>query len=122
MWHEDFSEFSEEVSMSTQLSGPAMRIEQLTNCLQARGYSAKVQRHYLPVARRFLGFLVDRRLSVETARSCDLEDFVRKEYRAYRKSHRHAPPSKPAWRAAHTAAPLILLRLVHTVWPPELPA
>ena len=107
--------------MSTQLSDSVTAIEQLRTFLRGEGYCAGIQRHYPPIARRFLAYLEDQNESVETAQPSDLEDFLRKEDQAYRKRHSRAPRDIRAWRIEHAAPARLLLRLVHGHWPRELP-
>ena len=105
--------------MPTQQSDSTTKIEQLRAFLRGEGYCAAVQRHYPPIARRFLAYLDDQKKSVETAQLSDLEGFLRKEDRAYRKRHRRAPRDIRAWRTEHAVPPRLLLRLVHGHWPDE---
>ena len=107
--------------MSTQLSDSVTAIEQLRAFLRDEGYGAGIQRHYPPIARRFLAYLEDQNESVETAQPSDLEGFLRKEDRAYRKRHSRAPRDIRAWRVEHAAPARLLLRLVQGHWPRELP-
>ena len=105
--------------MPTQPSDSATKIEQLRAFLRGEGYCAEVQRHYPPIARRFLAYLDDQNKSVEIAQLSDLEGFLRKEDRAYRKRHHRAPRDIRAWRTEHAVPPRLLLRLVHGHWPRE---
>jgi integrase/recombinase XerD len=107
--------------MQTQQSDSTTRIEQLSAFLRGEEYCAGVQRHYPPIARRFLTYLEDQNESVETAQPSDLEGFLQKEDRAYRKPHSRAPRDIRAWRVEHAAPARLLLRLVHGHWPRELP-
>ncbi len=108
--------------MSTQQSDRHARIEQLKAHLKSAGYCAEVQRHYPPIARRFLAYLSDQNRSVETARTSDVDGFLRRERRGYRKRHQRAPRDISSWRIEHAAPPQLLLRLVHGRWPLEIPA
>jgi integrase/recombinase XerD len=107
--------------MSTLPSNCRVRIEQLRAFLRGEGYCAEVQRHYPPIARRFLAYLEDHKRSIETAQSSDIEGFLRREHRTYRKRHRCAPRNIRAWRTEHAAPARLLLRLAHGHWPRELP-
>ena len=107
--------------MPTQLSDSTRAIEQLRAFLRGEGYCAGIQRHYPPIARRFLTYLEDQNESAETAQPSDLEGFLQKEDRAYRKRHSRAPGDIRAWRIEHAAPARLLLRLVHGHWPRELP-
>lgn len=103
--------------MATQQSEHHARIDQLKAYLISEGYCAEVQRHYPPIAWRFLVYLGDQKRSVETARVSDVEGFLRRERRAYRKRHKHAPGDVDAWRIERAAPARLLLRLVHGQWP-----
>jgi integrase/recombinase XerD len=107
--------------MSTHQSEHHSRIEELRAYLRDQRYNATVRRHYLPIARRFLTYLDDHNQSVETALPADLDGFVRREQRAYRKRNGRAPPRILEWRRHHAGPPRLLLRLVHGRWPRELP-
>src|SRR5471032_2103345 len=107
--------------MSTQQSDRHARIEQLKAHLKSAGYCAEVQRHYPPIARRFLAYLSDQNRSVETARESDVEGFLTRERCGYRKRHQRAPRDIGSWRIEHAAPPQLLLRLVHGQWPLEIP-
>ena len=107
--------------MQTQQSDSAARIEQLSAFLRCEGYCAGIQRHYPPIARRFLAYLEGQNKSVEIAQISDVEGFLRKEDQAYRKRNSRAPRDIRAWRIEHAAPARLLLRLVHGHWPCELP-
>jgi integrase/recombinase XerD len=107
--------------MPTQQLDRHARIEQLKAHLKSAGYCAEVQRHYPPIARRFLAYLSDQNRSVETARKADVEGFLTRERRNYRKRHQRAPRDIGSWRIEHAAPPQLLLRLVHGRWPLEIP-
>ena len=77
--------------MSIQGSDRNSRIEQFRVYLKTERYCAEVRRRYPAIARRFLAYLGDRKRSAETARPSDVEGFLRREYRTYRKRHRRAP-------------------------------
>lgn len=106
--------------MSTQQSEHHARIGQLKTHLKAAGYCGEVQRHYPPIARRFLGYLSDQNRSVETARTSDVEGFLRRERRVYWGRHQRAPRDVGSWRIEHAAPAQLLLRLVHGRWPLEV--
>lgn len=103
--------------MPTDQSNRATKIAQLRAFLHSEGYCAGVRRHYPPIARRFLVYLADQRGSIETAQLSDIEGFLQREDRAYRKRHHRAPRDVRAWRAEHAAPPRLLLRLMHGLCP-----
>jgi integrase/recombinase XerD len=107
--------------MSAQQSERCTRIDQLKAYLRTEGYCAEVQRHYPPIARRFLCYLSDQKRSVQSARLSDVEGFLRRERRAYWKRHQYAPPNVASWRTEHAGPARLLLRLVHGQWPLDLP-
>ncbi len=108
--------------MQRQESEHRARIEQLGTHLRDQGYSSVVRRNYLPIARRFLTYLDDHNGAIETALPADLEGFLRKEWRVYRKRHGRAPPSSANWRRQRLAPPQLILRIAQGQWPPEPPA
>jgi integrase/recombinase XerD len=114
-------DFIQEDLMSTRQSERDARIEQLKTHLKNDGYCAEVQRHYPPIALRFLGYLCDQDRSVETARASDVEGFLRREHRSYRKRHQRAPRDIDAWRIEHAGPARLLLRIVHGRWPLAVP-
>jgi len=105
--------------MQHQRSEHRARIEQLSAHLRDEGYSAVVRRDYPVIVRRFLAYLDDHKRAVETALPSDVEGFLRRELRAYRKRHDRVPPNSPKWRRKHAAAPRLILRLVQGQWPPK---
>jgi integrase/recombinase XerD len=107
--------------MSTQQSEHHSRIEELRVYLRDQGYNPTVRRHYLPIARRFLRYLDDHNRSIETALPADLDGFLRRERRVYRKRNGRAPSRILEWNRHHASPPRLLLRLVHGRWPRELP-
>jgi integrase/recombinase XerD len=94
------------------------RIEQLRAHLRDQGYGSVARRNYARIARRFLEYLYDHARTVETALPADVEDFLRRERRVYRKRHGRAPPSIPKWRRSCTAPLRLILHLVQGQWPP----
>jgi integrase/recombinase XerD len=109
--------FAEEVSMSTQSSGNASRIEQLKTYLKAERYAASMPWRYPPLAQRFLDFLESKKVAIEAACPSDIEDFLRRELRLYRNRHGRAPRHPRQWRSQYTRPIHIVLRLVHGQWP-----
>jgi integrase/recombinase XerD len=102
--------------MSIQTSANALRIEQLKVHLRAEQYSASVQRWYPALVGHFLGYLESKAVTVETVRASDLDSFLRRQHRIFRKRHAVAAPLAK-WRQRYTGALHMLLRLVHGRWP-----
>jgi integrase/recombinase XerD len=94
------------------------RIEQLRAYLCDHGYGSAARSRYFQIVRRFLEYLYDHARTVETALPADIEAFLRREHRVYRKRHGHAPPSIPNWRRQRTAPLRLILQLVQGQWPP----
>jgi integrase/recombinase XerD len=103
--------------MSTQKSEPASWLEQLTTHLRAERYSASVQRRYPQIAQHFLTYIERLDISIETVRSPDIEEFLRRRLRLFRKQHGRAPLHLRRWRCHYTKLIHIVLRLVHGQWP-----
>jgi len=97
------------------------RIEQLKVHLRDRGYTSVTCRSHLRITSRFLEYLYDHARTIEAALPADVEAFLRRERRVYRKRHGRAPPSIPQWRRQRTAPLRLMLHLVQGQWPP-LPA
>jgi integrase/recombinase XerD len=106
--------------MSIQESDSSSLIEQFRVYLKTDGYCAEVQRRYPPIARRFLAHLGNQKRAAETAGPSDVEGFLRREHRTYRKRHRRAPRHVGAWRGDHAAPARLVLRFVQGQWPVEL--
>lgn len=105
--------------MQSQPSEHRVRIEQLRAHLRNQGYRSIARSDYLPIVRRFLTYLADHNREAETASPADVEGFLRRELRVYRKRHGRAPPSIPNWRRHHAAPVQLILHLVQGRWPPE---
>jgi integrase/recombinase XerD len=103
--------------MSTQNSEPASWLEQLTTYLKAERYSASVQRRYPQIAQHFLTYIERLDISIETVRSPEIEEFLRRKLRLFRKQHGRAPLHLRRWRCHYTKLIHIVLRLVHGQWP-----
>lgn len=93
-------------------------IEQLRAYLRDQGYGSLVISKYLQVARRFLEYLYDHARTVETTLPADVDDFLRRERRVYRKRHGCVPPSIPNWRRERIAPLRLILRLAQGQWSP----
>lgn len=103
--------------MSNQSSSSASRIEQLEVHLRTNRYAALIQRRYLWLAQRFVNYLEKRSLAIEAVHELELEEFLRRELRSWRRRHGRAPRDVVEWRRRYKCAIHILLRLVHGHWP-----
>lgn len=97
-------------------------IEKLRTHLKIEGYSAEVQRWYPALARHLLDYCNVNALAIEAIRSPHVAQFLRRQYRLFRRRHRESLPFNK-WRWRYTGAIHMLLRLVHGSWPvADLPA
>lgn len=94
------------------------RIEQLGVHLHDQGYGSVTRRSHLRITSRFLEYLYDHARTVETALPADVEAFLHREHRVYRKRHGRSPPNIPQWRRQRTAPLRLILHLVQGQWPP----
>jgi len=102
--------------MSTPTPIDDLLIEKLRTHLKAEGYSVRVQRWYPARARHLLDYCDGNALAIEAIRSAHVAQFLRRQYRLFRRRHRGAPPFNK-WRWRYTGAVHKLLRLVHGRWP-----
>ncbi len=102
--------------MSTPTPIDDLLIEKLRTHLKAEGYSARVQRWYPARARHLLDYCDGNALAIEAIRSAHVAQFLRRQYRLFRRRHRGSPPFNE-WRWRYTGAVHMLLRLVHGRWP-----
>jgi integrase/recombinase XerD len=107
--------------MSIHASEHQAIVERLRIYLRDEGYCAEVQRHYPPIAHRFLRYLYEHGRSIGTVLTTDVDGFLRKERLAYRKRNGRSPPDVRQWRRELGCPARLLLRLVHGQWPPRLP-
>ena len=98
--------------MSTLRSIDDLLIEKLHAHLKAEEYSPWVRKWYPACARRLLDYCNDKALTIESVRSLHVAQFLREQYRIFRKRHDKALPFQK-WRHRYTGAVHILLRLVH---------
>ena len=83
-------------------------------------YSPRAARCRIAVASRFLGYLNERHVEVESAEPSHVDGYLLEELRLYRQLHRRAPRSMDRWRHRQTAGIHMLLRLVQKQWPPPM--
>lgn len=106
--------------MSISSSIDDLLIEKLQSHLNAEGYSPRVRRWYPARARHLLEYCGSRALAIENVRSAHITEFLRLQYRLFRKRHAEPPPFQK-WRHRYTGAVRMLLRLVHGMWPIQDP-
>lgn len=108
--------------MSTRTSIDDLLVEKLRTHLKAEGYSPRVRRWYPARARHLLDYCDAKALAIEGIRSGHITQFLRRQYRLFRRRHGEPPPFQK-WRHRYTGAVHMLLRLVHGKWPvPDPPA
>jgi len=108
--------------MATPTSINDLLIEKLRIHLKAEGYSDRVQQWYPARARHLLEYCDARRLAIEGVGSVQVMQFLRRQYRRFRRRYGEPPPFLQ-WRHRYTGAIHMLLRLVHGRWPvPDPPA
>lgn len=108
--------------MANVTSSNDLLIEELRTHLKAEGYSARVQQWYPARARHFLEYCAARKLAIESVCSMHVTQFLRRQYRLFRRRHGEPPPFLQ-WRRRYTGAIHMLMRLVHGRWPvPDPPA
>jgi integrase/recombinase XerD len=97
--------------MSVQ-SNNAQLFEELSSRLKIERYCAQVRRSYLRTARRFIDCVERRGLAIEAVGPSELEEFLRRELRAFRKRNGRSPRNRGNWRKLCVAAIHMVLRLV----------
>lgn len=107
--------------MSIQSSGNASLIEELNVYLRTARYAASIRRLYPRLAQRFLDYLESQCVAVETASALDVEDFLRREFRIFRKRNGRPPRHRRPWRWQYTAAIHMVLHLVQEDGPIAAP-
>jgi len=73
------------------------------------------------VAKRFLAYLSKRNVAVEVAKPADVESYLRKELRRFRRLRQRRPTALGSWHHKRTAPIHLLLRTVQRDWPPIVP-
>jgi len=93
------------------------RLEEFEVYLKTERYTAAIQRRYLWLAQRFVDYLGRNSIAVETAHAPEVEDFLRRELRSWRRRHGRNPRNVVEWRRRSKTAINTFLRLVHVHWP-----
>jgi integrase/recombinase XerD len=108
--------------MSKQIAAHTSLIERFRIHLKTEAYSPSIQRSYPTLLQHFLDYCDSSGLRVEDVGSRHVDEFLRREYRRFRK-RRAQPPPFQEWRKRYTSPIHMLLRLVHGRWPvPDPPA
>src|SRR6516162_3519290 len=89
--------------------------------LSEQGYAYKTTVRYIAVAKRFLAYLSQRNVAVEAAKPADVESYLRKELRRFRRVRERLPTALGSWHHKRTAPIHLLLRTVQRDWPPVVP-
>jgi len=105
--------------MSDRTSSHEMWLSKLRNHLAEGGYAARTSEGYVLVARRFLAFLAKQHIGVGDAVPTQVERYLQRVERRYRRRHGHSPEYR-CWRSSRTGGIHMLMRLVHGQWPPAV--
>jgi integrase/recombinase XerD len=89
--------------------------------LSEQGYAHKTTVRYIAVAKRFLAYLHQCNVAVELAKPTDVESYLQKELRRFRRVHQCLPTALDAWHHKRSAPIRLLLRTVQRQWPPVVP-
>lgn len=89
-------------------------------CLASQQYAATSFERYRAVARRFLAFLIRKRVDVTAARASHIDLFLASERRRYRRRHGRDPAG--GWKTHYTPSIHLIFRLAQGCWPPREPA
>jgi len=92
-------------------------LARLTDHLQEERYHPGTARRSIAVARSFLAFLERLRIAIADAQPETVERYLKLAERRYRQRHGHSP-EYAGWRCSHTNGIHMLLRMVHSQWPP----
>ena len=89
--------------------------------LSEQDYAHKTTVRYIAVAKRFLAYLRQRNVAVELAKPTDVESYLQKELRRFRRVRQCLPTALDAWHHKRWAPIRLLLRTVQRQWPPVVP-
>ena len=92
----------------------------LATYLNEHGYAKKTVMRYIAVADRFQSYLRQHPLTIEAAKPANVESYLQKEVRNFRRRHGESPAALDTWCHKRTAPVHILLRIVQGQWPPAL--
>ena len=103
--------------MSERLFSHEMWLSKLRDHLAEERYAAGTSRQCLDVARHFLRFLDAQHIDANAAQLANVEEYLQRTRRRYRRRHGH-PPDYKGWRCLNTNGVHMFLRLVQGQWPP----
>jgi hypothetical protein len=86
--------------------------------LSEQGYAHKTTVRYIAVAKRFLAYLSQLNVAIEAAKPADVDSYLRKELRRFRRLRKRLPTALGSWHHKRTAPIHLLLRTVQRDWPP----
>jgi site-specific recombinase XerD len=89
--------------------------------LSEQGYAHKTIVRYIAVAKRFLAYLTQRNVAIGAATPADVESYLRKELRRFRRLRQRLPTALSSWHHKRTAPIHLLLRTAQRDWPPVAP-
>ena len=107
--------------MLIQSSSTASPLDEFKVHLKTGRYAAAVQRHDLRLAQRFVEYLERTSIAVEAAYTRELDDFLGRELRSWRRRNGHDPRNVVGWRRRYRTAVAAFLRFVHGRWPVPAP-
>jgi site-specific recombinase XerD len=93
-------------------------LTQLEEHLRGKGFKPDTVETHLRHCRRFLAYLKQKRISVDTAEPFDVACYVRRELMRYRRRYQSLPPKLGLWRNTRSVPVCGLLRMVRGHWPP----
>jgi integrase/recombinase XerD len=93
-------------------------LERLNEHLLNERYCSKVTREYPAAASRFLSFLREKDLGIETSRPAHVQEFLEQELQSHLRRYGRRPRDSWAWQRMPSAAVHMLLRLGLGQWPP----
>jgi site-specific recombinase XerD len=96
-------------------------LQRFATRLREQGYAHKTAVRYLAVAKRFLAYLAQRNVALEAATPADVESYLQKELRRFRRLRECLPTALDAWHRKRRAPIHLLLRMVQRAWPPVVP-
>jgi site-specific recombinase XerD len=105
--------------LSSEQSSNECWLDQLKVHLKQQRYSSQSTRRRIAAAQRFVDYLDQQHIVVETVDLFNVNLYLHNELQLFQQNRRRAPRSSMTdWRRTHTAGIDMLLRLVHGQWPP----
>src|SRR5215467_11518651 len=99
--------------MLIQSSSTASPLEEFKLHLKTGRYAAAIQRHYLRLAQRFVDYLKRTSVTADAAYARELDDFLRRELRSWRRRNGRTPRNPVIWHRRYRTAVAAFLRFVH---------